>query len=234
MGIPLADATWLHGAVAALIVLALLSPVRRVRRRRRAAGMLSRWLWARRIARPSANARAGRAGERKVARALARAGFPVLNDVYLPIGDDTTQVDHVVLAGGVIVVLETKHMAGLVRGRLSEPQWTQAIPGRRRAFRNPVVQNQLHEEAVRIASGGAAPVAGVVVFSASARLVVTPEDAVVRLADLIPFLARVAERSPANARSQRAWRRLDAEARRMPLAVARRRHAATLARSRSR
>lgn len=215
---------------AAMILLALLTPRRR--RRRRAAGTLARWLWSQRLSTSSHTARAGRAGERKVARTLSRLGMPSLHDVYLPIGEDTTQIDHVVLVGGVIVVLETKHMAGLVIGRSDAPMWTQAVPGRRRRFRNPIQQNAVHLDAVALACRPV-PILGLVVFSASAKLKVLPPDAVARLGDLPAILEALAERHPATRRSERAWADLTRAANSVPVEVSRRRHVATLARLRS-
>ena len=58
------------------------------------------------------NAAKGRRGEAAVARKLGSIcrskGFALLNNVYLPLYDTTTQIDHIVVGPFGIVVVETK------------------------------------------------------------------------------------------------------------------------------
>lgn len=220
--------------VAALLLLTAFTAPRRRRRRRSGAGALAQWAWRRRLVRDDAASRAGRAGERMVARAVAKSRLPVLHDIYLPVGEDVTQVDHVVLAGSCLVVIETKHMAGMVFGREGDETWTQVRQDRKRRFRNPHMQNRVHVAAVSQAIGGALPVVGIVVFSAGATLRIATASPTMRLGDLLPFLSRAAGDGRRTSRGDKAWSSLQRAASSIPRHVAMSRHAATLAKASNR
>ena len=108
------------------------------------------WRWQRGRA-----ARAGREGERRVARQLARLPrrfYTVISDVLLPSGPTgaTTQIDHIVVSTRGVFVIETKRLSGAIRGSEHAQNWTQTTPhGEERTFYNPLLQNEGHIRALR-------------------------------------------------------------------------------------
>jgi hypothetical protein len=97
----------------------------------------------------------GRAGEARVAAVLDRVGADRLHDVILPDGrGGSTQVDHLVLTGAGILVVETKNYRGSVYGREHEAQWTQRLGRRSFPFQNPLRQNYGHVQAVKALAPG--------------------------------------------------------------------------------
>ena len=74
--------------------------------------------------------------------------FVVFNDVILPAGDGTTQVDHVVVADQGIFVIETKNYSGYIFADNYSQKWTQVLPGKKNQFQNPIRQNYLHVKAI--------------------------------------------------------------------------------------
>lgn len=140
--------------VYALLILALL------------AALLGAWL--------KSPTRIGAGGERRVARQLAKdlppEEYRVINDLILPVGDRTTQIDHIVLSRFGIAVIETKTMSGWIFGDAEQSHWTQVIHGRKYRMQNPLNQNALHVRA--LSSLLAVPVTEIdnlVVFMGSAR-----------------------------------------------------------------
>ncbi|MFZ6765076.1 nuclease-related domain-containing protein [Pseudoroseomonas sp. WGS1072] len=94
-------------------------------------------------------------GERLVRRLLQEGKLKTAHDVYLPVGVDghLTQVDHLVLAGDRIAVLETKNHGGRVAGTAQASEWRHRFSGLWFSFPNPLGQNQLHLEAAMGATG---------------------------------------------------------------------------------
>ncbi len=92
-------------------------------------------------------------GEKQVARALKKyAGirsFKVLNDVYLPLYDKTTQVDHILIGFFGILVVETKNLAGEVYGDPKKKEWLHIVGNQRHKLYNPLMQNQAHIDCIR-------------------------------------------------------------------------------------
>lgn len=95
----------------------------------------------------------GRMGENRVASylrgRLANGQFVILSDLILPIGEGTTQIDHIVLGRSGIFVIETKNMSGWIFGTEDQAQWTQVVFRRKSRFQNPLRQNHLHIKAVQ-------------------------------------------------------------------------------------
>jgi hypothetical protein len=86
--------------------------------------------------------------------ALHRLGeqYKVYEDLYLPRpdGDGTTQVDHVVVSIYGIFVIETKNYSGWIFGSERQRNWTQCLKGgAKHSFQNPLMQNNLHVNALR-------------------------------------------------------------------------------------
>lgn len=110
----------------------------------------------------------GAVGEARLARRIARLGFPGLNDVVLRGEDGTlTQVDHVVLTARGLVAIETKNYGGSIYCRREDREWTQVVRGAKIRFQNPIRQNYKHVAALRHHLGPG--VSGLVVFAGSAR-----------------------------------------------------------------
>jgi hypothetical protein len=113
--------------------------------------------------------RRGKLGESRVGAVLDRLGAETLHDVILPDGrGGLTQVDHLVLTGAGLLVVETKNYSGLILGQEREAQWTQRLGRQSYTFQNPLRQNYAHTEAVK-ALVPEVRVFGRVVFTDAAR-----------------------------------------------------------------
>lgn len=111
----------------------------------------------------------GKLGETRVRKRLNRIWSEALHDVILPASrGGLTQVDHLVLTGAGLLVVETKNYRGRIFGREQEAQWTQRLGRHSIAFPNPLRQNHGHTEAVKALVPGVR-VIGRVVFTNSAR-----------------------------------------------------------------
>ncbi len=75
--------------------------------------------------------------------------YRLIEDVTLPVGDGTTQIDHLVVSRYGIFVIETKDMTGWIFGHPDNARWTQVIYGDRYRFQNPIRQNYKHVKAVQ-------------------------------------------------------------------------------------
>ena len=95
----------------------------------------------------------GLEGEKKVAKALRKfAGirsYKVINDLYLPLYDKTTQIDHVLIGFFGILVIETKNLGGEIYGDPKNKEWTHIIGGKKHPLYNPLMQNQAHIDCIR-------------------------------------------------------------------------------------
>ncbi len=76
--------------------------------------------------------------------ALDKKTYHVLNNVILPAGDGTTQIDHVIVSRFGIFVVEVKAMKGAIYGSEHDRNWTQAIGRQKYQFMNPLRQNYKH------------------------------------------------------------------------------------------
>lgn len=90
----------------------------------------------------------GRVGEIIISARL-RSGLPkeeyeVIDDVYLPMGGGTTQVDHIVVSRYGVFVIETKNYTGWIFANGDSPNWTQIIYRGKSTFQNPSRQNYRH------------------------------------------------------------------------------------------
>ncbi len=92
-------------------------------------------------------------GEKKVARVLKKyAGirsYKVINDLYLPLYDKTTQIDHVLVGFFGILVVETKNLAGEVYGDPKKKDWLHIVGSKKHSLYNPLMQNQAHIDCIR-------------------------------------------------------------------------------------
>lgn len=91
----------------------------------------------------------GKIGEHAVCRRM-EIGLPpeeytILNDLYLPVGDEgTTQIDHVVVSRYGVFVIETKNYTGWIFASADAKVWTQTIYKEKNTFQNPLHQNYRH------------------------------------------------------------------------------------------
>lgn len=127
--------------------------------------------------------RKGQEGEEEVGRILARLPreeYIVLNDVLLPTGKGTTQIDHVVVSVYGIFVIESKNYQGRIYGTRSGDKWSQYVDGEEHNFRNPIKQNVGHVIAVkRVTHLSDDFIVPLVVFTGSATLKVLDCDEVI-------------------------------------------------------
>ena len=151
-------------------------------------------------------------GERRVGAVLERIGTECLHDVIFPDGrGGLTQVDHVVLTGAGLLVVETKNYRGSILGQEGEAHWTQRLGRQSFRFQNPVRQNSLHTQVVKALVPGV-PVLGWVVFTDSARFPKGKPEGVSSLRDLRRELRDKLGDAPPSAALRAAWERLKGRA----------------------
>lgn len=154
---------------------------------------------------------AGAAGERRVARALAAAGFEAINDFVFVDRGVSRQVDHLVRCRDTLVCLETKNWAGSIRG-WDRGEWQVDRPGGRksRAHDNPLDQNLEHVAGVARLTG--VRVEGLVVMAGSARHVSGRfPDGVARIGDAVELLRQAGADGGCGRQVDDAWRALRRE-----------------------
>lgn len=92
----------------------------------------------------------GEAAVRKVLTNYCRKSTAhLLNNVTLDYKDGTTQIDHILFTQNGILVIETKHYSGWLFVNENQKQWTQVIYKFKNRFQNPILQNNMHVQAVR-------------------------------------------------------------------------------------
>ncbi len=99
----------------------------------------------------------GKEGEKQVSRILRRyarlRSYKVIDDLYLPLYDKTTQIDHVLIGFFGILVVETKNLKGEIYGEPKKKDWLHIVGGKRRSLYNPLLQNQTHIDCIRYLCG---------------------------------------------------------------------------------
>ncbi len=95
----------------------------------------------------------GAAGERQVNALLSRKftepDYILIEDLTLPSGHGTTQVDHIILSRFGIFIVETKNMSGWIFGNENQVRWTQVLHRHKSQFQNPLRQNYHHLKVVQ-------------------------------------------------------------------------------------
>lgn len=147
----------------------------------------------------------GARGEAMVAAELKRTGLPHLNDLYVEDGDDITQIDHVVLAGGTLVVIETKNYDKPIFASPGDTTWTAQYKKETEAEANPQRQNRWHITILSRVVGGSVPIEGVVVVMNFAEFPKWKPSGVIKLKELSLYLAEVQRSSPASDQADQAW-----------------------------
>ena len=100
-------------------------------------------------------------GERLVSSELGRRyrDWILIDNVMLPSGQGTTQIDHILVSPNAVFLIETKNMNGWVFGGPGDRQWTQSyaagrwsrkagIKAKRFKFYNPLWQNEGHAKSL--------------------------------------------------------------------------------------
>ena len=72
----------------------------------------------------------------------------LLNDVLLPSGQGTTQIDHILVSPGGVFLIETKDMNGWLFGSPGQKNWTQSFKAKKYPLYNPLLQNEGHAKAL--------------------------------------------------------------------------------------
>lgn len=97
--------------------------------------------------------KSGSLGEKLVANFLNRfaktRGYKVINDIYLPLYDKTTQVDHILITYYGLFVIETKNYKGSVYVDPSQKEWTHIVGNDKNDMYNPILQNKTHIDCIR-------------------------------------------------------------------------------------
>ncbi len=75
--------------------------------------------------------------------------YHLLNNITIPYGDGTTQIDHILVSTTGIFIIETKNYSGWIFGNENSKQWTQVIYKVKNQFQNPIHQNYLHLQEIR-------------------------------------------------------------------------------------
>ncbi|MFW6024969.1 MAG: nuclease-related domain-containing protein [Candidatus Woesearchaeota archaeon] len=93
----------------------------------------------------------GKKGERRVRKILRKfkGKVYILNDVLLPLYNNYTQIDHVVIGDFGIIVIETKNFGGFVYGQKDSNNWIQKQGNYKKPFYNPIKQNETHIKTIK-------------------------------------------------------------------------------------
>lgn len=94
----------------------------------------------------SDNKKKGRNAERKTYEILKKIAkkkkYKIMNNVYLPLYDKTSEIDHILIGNFGVCAVETKGISGTVSGR--GEQLTHKIGKKTYKFYNPQYQNKTH------------------------------------------------------------------------------------------
>ena len=120
---------------------------------------------------------------------LRRRAYRSVHDLILPTSDGTTQIDHVIVSGYGIFVIETKNMQGWIFGSERQPKWTQRTRRGKYPFQNPLRQNYKHTKAIEaFLDLPAGVVHSVVVFSGEATFKTAMPANVTRGAGFVSYI----------------------------------------------
>ena len=141
---------------------------------------------------PSPTAR-GRKGESKVERVLRSKLHPSeyhrFYDLSLPVGNDSTQIDHVVVSRYGVFVIETKNYSGWIFGSAKSKVWTQVLYREKHKFQNPLRQNYKHTKAIQsFLSLRSSSIISIVAFVGNAKFRTVLPSNVVHLKKLCPYI----------------------------------------------
>ena len=137
----------------------------------------------------------GTMGESRVRRILSamlqKNQFTILNDVTIPSGGGTVQIDHLVISQFRIFVIETVFRRGTISGAEFQDRWKQNQHGRFTRFDNPLHQNFLHIQALeRLLKLPESRFYSIVVFAGHKGFKGTTPPHVVPVEKLIPLIRK--------------------------------------------
>lgn len=133
-------------------------------------------------------------GEAAVSKAIIESlpapTYHLMNNLTLPIGNGTTQVDHVLVSKFGIFVVETKSYKGWIFADPKSPVWTQVLFKRKYKFQNPIHQNYKHVKSIQALLDFLPPnfVHPVVVFTGGAEFRTPRPEGVFTIESLIAYL----------------------------------------------
>lgn len=89
----------------------------------------------------------GKQGEKKVAKVLKKVkASKLINNLRLPLYDNVTEIDHLLIGKMGIVVVETKSISGSINGYITDRELIHNIGRKRHNLYNPVFQNKTHTD----------------------------------------------------------------------------------------
>lgn len=135
----------------------------------------------------------GSIGERKISLRLhlLPTEYYLLDDVYLKVGDNSVQIDHIVISKYGIFVIETKNYKGWIYGNDKSEYWTKNMYGKKYDFRNPLKQNYYHVKSLQTLLGiPQYKFIPIVVFLDNAKLKCSTSGIVIHANDLVKTIKR--------------------------------------------
>ncbi len=116
----------------------------------------------------------GAYGEYLLSVALKSEKGRWLFNVYLPTGEEHTEIDALYLCSRGVFVLESKNFKGRIYGLGSQKEWVQTLKSkkgiRKLRFFNPLMQNRAHTRVLSALLPPGTPIYPMVVFGAQAKL----------------------------------------------------------------
>lgn len=146
--------------------------------------------------------------ERQVEKTIQSLGVEYLKDTVLPDGVDALAfIDYLLLAPKGFVVLDIKHLNGLLFGGVNVDHWTQVVKGKTYKFNNPLYAHQHNCQAVQW-NGNGIDVFGRVVFSNAGSFPKGIPKGVSMIDNLKTDLAELLSDSPIPDGQRKVWERL--------------------------
>jgi hypothetical protein len=129
---------------------------------------------------------------RRLRRALARLGRPVVRDLKVPDGlGGLWRFDYALpRADGGVLLVSLRHYPGLIYAGEGLDEWTQMLAGRSYRFSNPLHELARQRSSVALLLGSSKPVEIVLVFGPEARF---PRDRPAAVASVEDLEARAGE-----------------------------------------
>jgi hypothetical protein len=124
---------------------------------------------------------------------LDKSKYIVLNNIVLKKGNNTTQIDHIVISDFGIFVIETKNFKGWIVGNENSEYWTQIIFKWKSKFYNPIKQNYGHIIALRdcLSQYPNINYISIVVFSSNSEIKVNSLSEVINSNKLIATIKKI-------------------------------------------
>ena len=107
----------------------------------------------------------------------------ILKNIYVPYGNQTTEIDVVMIHETGIYVIESKNYSGWIFGNENQKQWTQMLNSyTKKRFYNPVWQNRTHIRALsNYTNIDKSKIKSYIVFSDRCELKAVPECIITKI-----------------------------------------------------